>query len=220
MPNPTANGGDLATVVDQFVAEMDEIESIFARCKGDRTVQGVSFTYIPTEDGCLVSLWDAWNRFLRRLVLSSARGPTLGLSGIEYVPVTQRSEADALLYLHQHRKGRNFGIVNGEPKWFNLPCLTDIVSALGLGNGVTIVSAVTATTVQLGPITIPSPLEEIRICRNYVAHKCKPTLGDVAAACPNPFHGFPDHLRRPRSGVETFSEWVEAMTALAEAAAQ
>lgn len=213
-------GAPLARVVDEFVAELDEIESIFAMCRGHRSVHGLGFRYRPTEDGCLVSIWDAWTRFLRRLVLTSASGVVQGLSGATYSPVVPRTEPQALLFLNQNRKGQNFRIINGEPKWSHALCLVDIANTLGVPNGATIISATTASFITLGPISIPSPLEEIRVCRNFIAHKNDPNLRDVAFYSPNSFVDFQTHLRQQRSGVETFSEWAEAMVTLAESAAQ
>jgi hypothetical protein len=77
----------------------------------------VGHEYCPVEDGCLISLWDAWTRFLRRLVMVSASGPVVGLSGATYAPVVARTEIQVLNDLWANRKGKDFGIVNSEPKW-------------------------------------------------------------------------------------------------------
>lgn len=209
----------LATPVDAFVAELDELESIFSVCKGNRSVAGHGYTYVPSEDGCLVSLWDAWTRFLRALVMSSTSGPIIGLSGASYTPVQVRTEAQVLSDLAANTRGNNFGIIQGEPKWNDPVRLTSIVSFLGLGNGAVITNAITSSSVILGAISVASPLEEIRKCRNYVAHKAPPTLRDVQSYS-HSFTTLSDHLRRYRSGVETFSEWRDCLAALAEAAGQ
>lgn len=209
----------LLVVVDEFIRELDEIESIFARCKGDRTV--VAFTtYTPTEEGCLFALWDAWTRFLRALVMECSAGATVGLAGGVYVPPIVRQEQAVLAHLTANKKGNQFGFVNGEPKWNSEVSLSDIVTALSLPNAATIIGSVTASHVVLGPITVGSPLEEIRIARNFAAHKNWKTLSDIGAYSAPGFTTLSDHLRRPRSGVPAFSEWKESLESLAAAAAQ
>lgn len=215
----TISNGSLADVVDDFVRELDEIESVFSSCKGARTVVGFQFAYAPAEDGCLVSLWDSWNRLVRSLVVISAAGPVSGLSGSLYSPASSRAETQVLSDLIANRRGNNFRINNGEPAWADPSCLADIVAFLGLQNGNTIVNAVGATDVLLGPITVPNPLKEIRLCRNFVAHKSRPTLGDVLSFARSPFVDLSTHLRERRSGVEAFSEWKDCLAAIAGSAA-
>jgi hypothetical protein len=214
-----AGTGTLVDVVDDFVRELDEIESVFANHRGARTVEGFQFAYTPAEDGCLVSLWDSWNRLVRTLVICSAVGSVSGLSGNVYTPTTSRSESQVLFDLIANRKGNNFRINNGEPAWADPSCLADIVTFLGLQNANTIVSAVGSTTVLLGPVAVPNPLKEIRLCRNFVAHKSQPTLNDVLAFARSPFINLSTHLRERRSGVEAFSEWKDCLAALASSAA-
>jgi hypothetical protein len=210
----------LLDTVDDFVAELDQIESIFAKCRGDRTVTGFSVAYTPTEEGCLFALWDAWTRFLRSLIIASCKASVIGLSGQIYMPPTARSESQALTYLDSNRRGRNFRIINGEPKWNNPLCLADIANALSLPNERTIVSAITATSVVLGPLVVASPLEEMRVARNFAAHKNASTLSDLAEYSVTAFSTLSDHIRASRSGVEAFSEWKDCLSVLAESAAQ
>lgn len=210
----------LSSPVDSFVSELDEIESIFYVCRGQRSVSYRNYSYVPAEDGCLVSLWDAWARFLRDLVLTCAGGSTEGLAGVQYVPTTARNESQALTDMFSHRRGNNFNIVHGEPRWFDPVNLTSIVSFLGLANANTIVAAVGASSVTLGALSVANPLDEIRTCRNFIAHKLPPALADVVSYAQGPFLGMSDHLRSLRSGVETFSEWKDCLVAIADAAAQ
>lgn len=176
--------------------------------------------YMPTEDGCLVSLWDAWNRFLRALCLTSCRGVSQGLSGAAYTPTVAMTEAQAYTRIIANKKGKGYTVTAGEPKWYNARGLPDLATVLGLANDTIIVGAVTASNLQLGPVTIANPLEEIRVCRNFVAHKTDGTLREAQLVAGSPFPDLMTHLRAKRSGVETFSEWKEACLALAEAAAQ
>ncbi len=210
----------MAVVVDRFRDELDEVESIFSSCHGGSAVRSYRIPYMPTEDGCLVSLWDAWNRFLRALCLTSCRGPTQGLSGTIYFPTAAMTEAQAYARIINSKKGRSYSLTAGEPKWYNAAGLPDLTAVLGLANDTVIVGAVTASTLQLGPISIENPLEEIRLCRNFVAHKTDATLREAQVVAGSAFPDLMTHVRAKRSGVETFSEWKEACLALAEAAAQ
>jgi hypothetical protein len=211
----------LLDVVDEFRSELDEIESIYYSCRSHSTVASSTIpSYKPTEEGCLFALWDSWTRYLRSLVVVSASASFLSLGGTTHSNPTPRSESQLLLDLNANKRGRNFGIINDEPKWNDPTKLADIANYLGIPNQTQILSAVTATSLSLGPIVITSPLEEMRIARNYAAHKNPKTQQDLAAFSRVTFTSLPDHLQQRRSGVETFSEWKESLLALGEAAAQ
>lgn len=216
----TASVIALSDVVDVFTAEMDEIESIFVACKGARTVQGFRLPYVPFEDGCLVSMWDAWTRFLRSLVIAGAAGDSMGLSGTLHLQPNPRTEAEVLAYLQANRRGHNFKMIGEEPKWNDVTCLSDIATTLTLANQQAIVGAIGSTVITLGPIAVTNPLEEVRLCRNFVAHKSEQTLRDAAAYSRGQFVDLSTHLRALRSGIETFREWKDCMLAIANAAAQ
>lgn len=131
----------LANVVDAFIHELDEVESIFASCKGSRSVAAIGYTYRPSEDGCLVSLFDAWNRFLKDLVLTGAEGDVQGLSGSIYIQPQPRTRRQAFTDLNTNKRGHNFRITNNEPRWYDPACLTDIMSFLTLPNDMVVIGA-------------------------------------------------------------------------------
>lgn len=209
----------LVAVVDRSCDEFAQIESVFFKCKGHSSVWGF-VDYWPTEEGCLFALWDAWTRFLRELVMVCAAGQVLGLSGALYSPLTTRSESSVLAELRSAKRGNSYKFTNQEPDWNKESSLVDIVSVLGLANASVIVGAVTASTISLGPSVVQSPLPEIRVARNFCAHKNWKTLSDVSAYSPTSFTTMNEHLREKRSGVETFSEWVECLISLTRSAAQ
>lgn len=210
----------LSVVTSGFTAELDQIESIFSRCKGMSQVSEYTISYSPSEDGCLVSLWDSWNRFVRRLFLTCASGGVEGLSGQSYFPATTRTEASALTHIASHRRGTKIRIVGGEPYWFDVAASADLGQVLGLSNSNTVVSALTASQIQLGPFLISNPLEDIRLCRNFVAHKNPGTLSEMIRVAGPGFQDLPNYLRSRRSGVELFSDWKEACRVIAMAACQ
>jgi hypothetical protein len=210
----------LSDVVGQFIAEADQIESVFYASTGMNRVTEFTIPYAPAEDGCLVSLWDAWNRFVRRLCLTSCAGGVEGLSGTRYTPTTARSEANALTHIRGNSKGTKIRVVGGEPYWFDATAIADLTAVLGLSNANQIVGAITASHIQLGPFTIPNPLEDVRVCRNFIAHKGDGTLTQVRAVAGAAFTDLCQHVRSKRYGVELFSDWKESCRSIAIAAAQ
>ena len=210
----------LLPIIEAFEAEIDAIASIYSSCQGHRSVLASPIQYVPTEDGCLVALWDAWNRFIRQLLLTSAAGPVQGLSGTAYSPSAPMTEPAALAHLRANKKGTRIVVIAGEPKWFDVAALPDLASVLGVGNQTVIVSAVTSSTIQLGRFTVDNPLEEVRVCRNMVAHKCAGTVAEASRFAAGPFTSMTSHVRSRRFGVEVFHEWIDGCRALALAAAQ
>ena len=100
-----------------------------------------------------------------------------------------------------------------------MPAVADFVTTLALSNGAAIIGAVTSTTVMLGPFAVANPLEEIRICRNFIAHQCDVTFADVMKFAVAGLSNLRDHVRSKRYGVELFSDWKEGCLAIAAAAA-
>ncbi|WP_157358399.1 hypothetical protein [Amycolatopsis sp. ATCC 39116] len=202
-----------------FKAEVAEIEYDFMSSTNCNHVKQYAMQYAPHVDGCVVSLWDAWNRFLRELVMLSARGVSTGSSGRRYAPKVHLSESQVLNFLR--RSKLKLKLIDGEPNWYNVNHLTTVINALGLSNSAQIVAAVGATSVHLGSTgSIASPVEEIRLIRNFIAHKTKPNLAKVQVLVgKNPGNHLHQYLwAKTSGGVERFSLWVTALSALAEAA--
>ncbi|MGW5269162.1 hypothetical protein ACWEQ4_11085 [Rhodococcus sp. NPDC003994] len=210
----------LHEVVANFKEEIDEIDSIFGASKGSRSVRKFSIEYCPHEDGCLISIWDAWNRFLRSLTLASVAAETTGLRGVTYTPTVIFSEEAALRHLVQNKRGKAYRIIGGEPYWYNINHLIDILATLGAPNASQIVNAISSTTVTLGPTSVANPLEEIRVHRNFSAHKSTGLLAEINSYSSDSARSFSARLRSRRRGVEAFHEWTECLLALAFAAAQ
>ncbi len=210
----------LQSVASAFDTEVTQIEAIFASSDGSPSVNGYAIPYSPTEDGYLICLWDAWNRFIRALVLTSCLGACEGSSGAIYHPATPMNEKQALAHLAKNCKGTKIKMSpDGEPAWNNEWALNDLTAILGLANANTIVAGLTAYRVSLGPITVPSPLDELRKCRNFVAHKGPGTLGKVRSVAGPGFQDLRAHMRQLPYGSEVFSGWKDACVALAHAAA-
>lgn len=221
MPN-LSGSISLSLIVDRFILEIEKIEMIFDSCANHEAVPGYRFDYKPTEDGCLVSLWDAWNRFIRNLVITSASGRAIGIDHVSYRPPIPRSEEEVLSDLASNARGNNFGIYKGEPKWTNPLCLVSIVDFLDLPNKEFITINVGCSDVLLSNILVPNPVEEIRLCRNFVAHKGAHTLQLIEGEFGRvPFVSLTSHVRDLRlGGIKTFSEWKECLIEISKLASK
>ena len=211
----------LSDAVNLFHNEVREINAIFKGATGGTRISSYVPEYVPIEDGCLISLWDAWNRYLREIVLNSAAGDVLGLSMKIYRnsnPWTENVLLDAL-----KNDQRKFGIYvpAQEPKWFDLGTLKNIVNSLNLSNSASIVNGVAVSTISFPLKNIPNPLDDIRRCRNYVAHKNPRALAEIRIHLN---HNLPDmstYLRENfYGGRDRFSIWIACLEVLASISAQ
>lgn len=215
-----ATSANLSDVVKSFKDEASQIEAVLLTSSGNTDVSSHILDYHPSDDGCIVSLWDAWNRFMRALLLSCASMEVTGLSGASYKPQLTLTESGATSLLAAAARSRSNSIrqMAGEPAWYDQVGLLDMTTELKLTNGQQIVSAVTSSLVHLNAgFSAQNPIEEIRTIRNFIAHKGDSTLirargymrGDVTS-----------HLRDSMlGGVIRFGQWVDCLGAIAESAA-
>lgn len=109
---------------------------------------------------CILRLQDRWSWYVREYCLISACGGETLRDG---TPVGSahafRSESDALNYLRAQRP--NVGN-DWEPDWHVPQQVTGVARSLGLTNAAQLLGA-------LG--VIDNPFDEIRACRNFLAHR-------------------------------------------------
>ncbi len=206
----------LLQVVSAFEDELREVEAFFHGSQPG-SISCALMAYSPVDDGCIVSIWDLWNRFLRDLYLTSAAGPVVGISQASYQPRTALTETQALGALTTAASKRSgITIFHGEPKWFIARSALPIASALGLSNGSQINSALGQRTLaQGGGFNLENPVLEVQSIRNYIAHKSlmgadrvrrNYTNGQVVSA----------HARqRTRGGSTRFRDWCDGLASLA-----
>jgi len=207
----------LVSVATSFQDEVKDIKTAFIGGSPSPLVQCSIMHYQPLDDGCVVSLWDLWNRYLRDLYLTSASGPVRSVLGTNYSPSVNLTEAQALAALRNASQiGIPVKIYHGEPKWFIETASGDISRALGLANAAPIRDALAQANVSIGSaITLGNPVEPLHKLRNYIAHKSlthrrsiSTTLGsssDISA-----------YLRTPTLGGSTqFEDWCDALVSLA-----
>ncbi|MFF4591791.1 hypothetical protein [Amycolatopsis sp. NPDC001319] len=209
----------LGDISDAFRREVDEIEIAFASSNSCDHVTQFSMQYAPHVDGCVVSLWDAWNRFLRAVVMASAAGKISGYSKVAYQPSTVLSENGVLAFLAANKKQLGVRLIDGEPNWYNVKQLASIASGLGLQNASQIVGSIGASSISLGASgSISNPIEDVRLVRNYIAHKTKSKMAEVqrlSGFVPNG-HVTLYLWSKSSGGVERFSNWITALKAVAD----
>lgn len=201
----------MAKLSDHFASfelELHSIETSFSRCRSHSIVPALPVGYKATEDGCLVSLWDAWNRFLRSTVIISASGTVTGIGGTKYNPIKKRNEAQLLKFIKSANNLKNFGIEYGEPKWSDKAILTNVIPVLGLANSSVILAGLKDNITVRG-IPLVDPIEEINICRNFIAHKSVANFDYMKLKSLGNFTDLPTYVREMINGKERFSNWVE-----------
>ncbi|MBC9227152.1 hypothetical protein GL325_12535 [Aeromicrobium sp. 636] len=217
----------LAQTALDFEREVDRIQEWFLTGSIAKVVEHSPFPYAPLADGCVVSLWDAWGRFVRNLILTCAAGDVESAGGAVYAPKVQRTPTDALAHLEAEKHaGKSYQLSfgkRGEPKWYIAKDTFEIAETLELENGPEIGGALTASQIQLSEsIIVDNPSASLQKLRNYVAHKTEVNFKKVADVLPvNDHEDLDSYLRsRTHGGSQVFCDWADAMVALGHAAVE
>lgn len=217
---------NLQNVVLWFHEEVDKIELHARSPRHERLthVENAPCNYLPMEDGCIVSLWDAWSRFIRSLILSSATSKAIGLSGVEYFPRTPRSGPEAIAHLRANARGGGYSMApgsQGEPKWYLPGDVRAICEMLDLENSSIIGDAVVSNVNTDSGYLIANPIASIQQVRNYVAHKSVYNLDRVRRRFQaGPSCTISDIIwSRTPGGSDYFGDWVDALKGISESAA-
>jgi hypothetical protein len=119
----------------------------------------------------VIRLHDAWGRFCRELVVSSAACRPLTASGVRLPrPPGIRGRRDVVPYLlASYRKRRTY-----EPKWAVAAECLDAAQRIGIANLATVMGAIGSTN---------SPAEDLRRVRNYFAHRGKWSADQLRYRC-------------------------------------
>lgn len=170
---------------------------------------------LPREPGlcaemAVVRLHDAWARFSRELVLQSAACAPTTAAGvlIPRAPGIRRRRDVIPVLLATYRK-RVF-----EPRWAAAKEAIDAAQRLRIANLGTVAAALGAMN---------SPSEEIRLVRNYFAHRSESTVAEIRAH-PS-LGGRALNWKALASdqvgpGVMRIEQWIIRLRAIAEAAIQ
>lgn len=211
----------LVDIADELERELSEIESAFTSCVSQQSVSGFSISYGAGEDGCVVSLWDSWNRFMRSLILTSCASVTIGDSSTVYTPSRTYTEAAALAHLRQNVSGTKIRFTRSEPNWYATHATSDFCRVLRLPNARVITGAILASHITDSTgATVPNPISSIKKLRNFIAHKNIDTHGDIAAFISSP-QDTRSFLTAPvTGGISQFRDWTTSLLAIAFAAVQ
>jgi hypothetical protein len=159
----------------------------------------------------VVRLHDAWARFCRQLVISSALGRTFTLGGVPLSPCSasatrHSSVVPQLLATYPKRRF--------EPKWADATECIDAAQRLKINNLHTVSAALAATN---------SPADQIRRVRNFYAHRGRDTAHDAFTTnvFSTPFRPQVFDLAAYTTGGNRVIEtWVNNLILVAMAAAQ
>jgi hypothetical protein len=126
----------------------------------------------------VIRLLDAWNRFSRQLVLVSARGNVITDNGVKI----RRSSvlAPGQLALDGLRAALPPNVRQRpvwEPRWFVPRRAIAAAATLAIEN-LTSVSAGLGLSATIPGLSVGNP-EDLRICRNYFAHRSKTTFDEL-----------------------------------------
>ena len=155
----------------------------------------------------VIRIYDAWARYCRELIILSASGNTQTLNGT-IIPAVVKRRSDVIpVLLATYKKTRY------EPKWERATDCIEAARRLNIANIGTLSAALGASN---------SPAEEIRLVRNYYAHR-RQGASALAIAC-NVFVGSSPivfDLAAYKNAGETFLEsWVNGLMLVATAASQ
>ncbi len=158
----------------------------------------------------IIRLHDAWARFCREVVIRSACGNTITLSGSALVPspgITERSLVIPTLVATYPK--RRF-----EPRWADASECIDAAQRLRVSNLSTLAAALGA---------VGSPADSLRKVRNYYVHRgwdaaLDATSTGVFAHSKHPFAI--DLAAYASGGVRILESWVISLLSIARAAVQ
>jgi hypothetical protein len=161
----------------------------------------------------VVRLHDSWTRFCRELIVLSAYGNTTTLSGNPISKsnplITDRASIIPLLMSSLYRKPQR-----NEPRWGTARECIDAATRLGIQNLSTVAAAIGAAN---------SPADQLRIVRNFYAHRKKETAINAIGTghFSHPFHPIVFHLNALASaGMTIMDTWIQGLEAVATAAIQ
>lgn len=214
----------LKPTLDRFITQSNDIAATFDSVRTLPTHVPPIPRYgnnRPALEGCAVALVDSWGRFIRDLVMNSARprvysatGQRLYSNSRDLSPRKARAELVV-------KKNRIDAFRFGEPSWHLVRSVSDTVDALALSNGAAIKTALSISQIRTGGgATRPNPVDEMIAARNLIVHR-----GRNAADKFKPFRlderaGVAHHLCLPVAGQPRLVTWVSDLQVIARLAAE
>lgn len=175
--------------------------------------QECSQVHLWCQEMCVIRLLDAWARFCRELILISASERPLTATGTR-LPLAPgiRGRKDALKILRTV-----YYKFPWEPRWIDAQASLRAASLLKVAN---------YSTISAGIAVTPSPLEDLRRLRNFLAHRNEGTATEVhntavnlgVAPTSNVIAILQSVTSDPTSNV--LQTWIEQLEAMSQIAAR
>ena len=155
----------------RFLAETAWLLTAFdARLAGLNAAHPLGQLHRLGGEMAVIRLHDAWGRFCRELIISSAGCRPFTASGVRLaVPPGIRGRRDVIPFLLSTYRQRTY-----EPKWAVSGDCLSAAQRIGIANLATVVAAIGSTN---------SPAEDLRRVRNFFAHRGKWSADQVRFNC-------------------------------------
>ena len=206
---------NLNRVYRRFVKESSLLEVLIASTASKvpvNDVQGQRTKLI--NQMCVIRLHDAWHRFCRELILSSAGGKTVTSSGVRLAlspKVNNSSEVLPFLQRHYRRP------IWWEPTWHDPTKCLDAAFKLDVSNYANVFAGLSLS------FNGSNPAAQLTIVRNYFAHRNQSTYHTIITTArslslvpvPPPYE-IVTSIVPP--GVPLFSQWTARLSIMAQLA--
>jgi hypothetical protein len=203
---------NIQTVYERFLLESSWIKDRYIKSLSELKAHGFRMKCHQLENEmCIIRLHDAWVRFCRDLIFTSALGgKTIGGVVVDAAPgVNCFSDIEKTRLATYGKKPPKY-----PPKWGSASLAIDAAQRLGVKNFITIQAALGSTG---------SPANELRIVRNFYAHRDISTVCEIKKL---PWYAnnlkfipqdIPGHV--VTGGVSRFEQWVDDLQLIALVAA-
>lgn len=197
-----------------FLSETARIEHCYNYCVSQYDLLNCSFQQLPLE-GLVIRIHDTWVRFCKELLFVSTLKRPIGLSGAQIPCVSGLScHSDIIDKLKlSYSRGKPPW---WEPRWGNASEFLNAARTIGVTNFLNLSAGIGHPD---------SPIENLRIVRNYIAHRGRKTSKAYDEITTT--YGFSQRcdifffLTQPvPPGISVFVDWVRTMQLMAEISMQ
>lgn len=117
------------------------------------------------REGYISALWQAWNRFVRAVVIESVRGAVKADGSVTTSLYSAHAENEIAYVAKQLALSKGVGTIRAlpfysEPTWGDISKAIQIVARINVSNSSQILSA----------LAIPTSVNDLQTCRNACAH--------------------------------------------------
>ncbi len=195
----------LGSLVSQLERRVDNLHAEMTPLIGGAPLNAVERRQ---AEHIIFQLQNAWEMYVRNFILSSATGRASGLGGLvpASVPHGYRNREAVSHYLLQIT-GQRF-----EPRWYRPTDAIKAARRLNIGNVANVAAAIGST---------PWPLENLRLTRNFFAHRSRSSALELRALH---WFGSRDTIEVETTvfpfdagGVRRFDTWCAAMKVVSQA---